>query len=167
MRAKRNNLGSVLVEAALAIPVFLFLVFGFIEMSRMLYIKATMSAAAQQVANLIAVNAKRTPSYNVSNFSTYADAVRFPGSVISSGQFSFNVTDAGNNTTVTNGMADGALSTKVVITVVFPPPGDSTLKVPLLDPGRLFGAPLFGQNGLQLSAQAVSFLERSRRPVLN
>ena len=166
-KVNRNNLGSVMLEAGLAIPIFLFFIFGFIEMSRMLYIKATMSAAAQQVANLIAVNARRAPGYNIAGFSTYADRVRYPGSVINTNQFSFNVSDAGNNGTVVNGSADGATSTKVVITIIFPPPGNTSLKVPLLDPGRFFGSPLFGPNGLELSAQAVCFLERSRRPVLN
>lgn len=163
----RNNLGAVIVEAAIALPIFLFLIFGLIEMSRMLYIKSTMSVAAQQVANLISTSASRTPSYNIPSFSTYANRVRFPGSVIDSSQFRFDVVDVNNASTVTDGMADGATSTKVVVTVIFPPPSNPELKVPLIDIGLLFGTPLFGPNGLVLSAQAICFLERSRRPILN
>ena len=163
----RNKKGSLLAEAGLAIPIFLFIIFGLIEMSRMLYIKSTLSSAAQQVASLISINSKKSPGYNLSGFTAYANRVRFPGSVVNSNQFSFNISDASNNSTVTNGVANGVTSTKVIVTVVFPPPGNNSLRVPLFDPGRLFGAPLFGQNGLQFSTQAVCFLERSRRPVLN
>lgn len=164
----RNKCGAILAEAGLAIPIFLFMIFGLIEVSRMLYIKSTLSSAAQQVASLISTKATKTASnYNLSSFKSYADGVRYPGSVIDSNQFSFDVSDASNNSTVTNGTASGATSTKVVVTVVFPPSSSSAYKVPFFDPGLLFGTPLFGQNGLSFSTQAVCFLEKSRRPILN
>ncbi len=164
---KRKNLGAVLVETALTIPVFLLLIFSLIELSRGLYVYNTLGIAAQQVAAKISINAKRTSTYNLSGFSTYADQVRFPGSVVDSNQFSFDVTDASNNSTVVGGLADGAMSTKVVVTVTFPPASDPSLKIPLVDPGNLIGTPVFGMDGLMLSGSATCFLERSRRPTLN
>ena len=165
--SQRSLFGSVLVETALTIPVFLMLIFSLMEMSRALYVYNTLSIAAQQVAGRIAINAKRTSTYNVGGFTTYADQVRFPGSVVDSSQFSFDVTDALNMPTVMNGQADGATSTKVVVTVTFPPATDSSLKIPVVDPGNLIGIPIFGAGGLMLSGSATCFLERSRRPTLN
>ncbi|MBI2995880.1 MAG: pilus assembly protein [Candidatus Melainabacteria bacterium] len=162
----RRDLGAIMVEAAFAIPVFLFLIFGLLELSRIMYIKNALNIAAQQVASSISIHAKRTATYDVASFSTYAASIHYPGAVFSSSQFSFNVTNASNSSTVTNGQADGIASTKVVVNAIFPPP-NSGVKVPTFDPGRLFGAPIFGRNGIQLSAQAICFLERSRRPVLN
>ena len=164
---KRSKSGSVMVETALTIPVFLLLIFSLIEMSRALYVYNTLGVAAQLVASKIAINTKRTSAYNVGGFSSYADQVRFPGSVVDSSQFSFDVTDALNNTTVTGGLANGATSTKVVVTVAFPPATDPSLKIPLIDPGNLIGTPIFGAGGLMLSSSATCFLERSRRPTLN
>lgn len=163
----RRNTGAVLAEAALTFPVFLLLIFSVMELSRALYVYNILGVAAQQVAAKIAINAKRTPAYNIGGFTTYADQVRFPGAVVDSTQFSFNVTDALNNGTVVNGQANGATSTKVVVTVVFPPPADSSLKIPIIDPGNLIGMPVFGADGLMLSGSATCFLERSRRPTLN
>ena len=164
---KRGVVGAVLAETALTIPIFLLLIFSLIELSRALYVYNTLGIAAQQVAGKIAINSKKTSTYAVSGFSTYADQVRFPGSVVDSSQFSFDVTNAANNSTVVNGQADGATSTKVVVTVVFPPASDSSLKIPVVDPGNLIGMPIFGVDGLMLSSSATCFLERSRRPTLN
>ncbi len=168
MHLLRNKYGALIAEAGIAIPIFLFMIFGIIEISRMLYIKSTLSSAAQQVADLISINATKTASnYTLSSFKSFADSVRYPGSVIDSNQFSFDVSDASNNSTVANGTASGITSTKVVVTVKFPPSSSSVYKVPFFDPGLLFGTPLFGQNGLSFSTQAVCFLEKSRRPILN
>ncbi len=164
---KRNKNGSVMVETALTIPIFLLLIFTLIEMSRALYVYNTLGVAAQLVADQIAIQTKRTSTYNVGGFSSFANGVRFPGSVVDSSQFSFDVTDASNNSTVTGGLANGATSTKVVVTVVFPPVTDPSLKIPLVDPGDFVGAPVFGMDGLMLSGSATCFLERSRRPTLN
>lgn len=163
----RKNKGAVIVEVALAMPIFLFLIFSLVELGRMTYIKSTLSIAAQQVASKIGTNVRRSATYNVSDFRAYANNIRFPGAVINSSQFSFDVTDSTNNSTVTNGQANGSTSTKVVVTVTFPPPNNNSIKVPLFDIGRLIGAPIFGENGLQLSASATKFLERSRRPTVN
>ena len=164
---KRSLVGTVLAETALTIPVFLLLIFSLIEMSRALYVYNTLGIAAQQVAGNISINAKKTSTYNVGGFSTYADQVRFPGSVVNSNQFTFDVTDATNNSTVAGGLADGAMSTKVVVNVTFPPASDPSLKIPFFDPGNLIGVPVFGAGGLMLSGSATCFLERSRRPTLN
>lgn len=163
----RKNNGSVMVETALAVPVFLLIVFSFFEVSRALYVMNTLGAAAQKVASKIAVGARRSPTYSVSGFTRYADQVRFPGSVIDSSQFSFDVTNASNSSTVSNGQADGATSTKVLVTVSFPPANNSAVKIPVFDPGNLVGLPIFGPNGLRLTSSATCFLERSRRPSLN
>lgn len=165
-RGRRNN-GSVLVETALAIPTFVMVIFAFIELSRAMYIQNTLGIAAQKVAAQIAINEKRTPGYALSRFTQYADQVRFPGAIVDSSQFSFDVTNSTGGTTVSNSTADGAASTKVVVTVSFPPPNNTSLKIPIFDPGALIGRPIFGPGGLNLSSQAVSFLERSRRPTLN
>lgn len=162
----KNNNGSIMVEAAFAIPILLFLVFGSIELSRMLYIRNALSTAAQQVASLISTQSTDPYTYNLSNFTQYADQIRYPGAVLNSDQFSFDVLDSSNTTTVAGGTADASMSTKVLVTVIFPPPGDTSHKVPMVDPGNLFGAPVFGENGLVLMAEAVCFLEGSRRPVL-
>lgn len=167
IKKTRKNKGSIMVELALTMPIFLLVIFSFIELSRALYIFSTLSIAAQKVASKISVGAKRTPVYNLSGFGIYADQVRFPGAVVDSNQFSFDVTDASNTSTVTNGLADGIASTKVVVNVSFPPPTRPELKIPLFDPGSLISKPIFGQNGLPLMSQAVCFLERSRRPTLN
>ena len=164
---KRKEIGSVMVETALTIPVFLLLILSLVEMSRALYVYNTLGVAAQLVADQIAINTKRTSTYNIGGFSSYANQVRFPGSVVDSSQFSFDVTDASNNSTVAGGLANGATSTKVVVTVVFPPATDPSLKIPLVDPGNLIGTPIFGAGGLMLSGSATCFLERSRRPTLN
>ena len=164
---KRKEAGSVLVETALTIPIFLLLIFSLIEISRALYVYNTLGVAAQLVADQIAINAKRTSTYNVGGFTTFANQVRFPGSVVDSSQFSFDVTDALNNSTVAGGLANGSTSTKVVVTVIFPPVTDPSLKIPLVDPGNLIGTPIFGAAGLMLSSSATCFLERSRRPTLN
>ena len=156
-----------MVELALAMPIFLLLIFSLIELARTMYILNSLNVAAQQVATQIAIRSKRSPSYNISSFSTFADQVRFQGAVVSTNQFSFDVTNAANSSTVTNGQADGGASTKVVVTVRFPPPDDPSLKIPVFDPGNLIGVPIFGENGLQLSSSATCFLERSRRPTLN
>ena len=164
---KRGNIGAVLAETALTIPIFLLLMFSLVELSRALYIYNTLGIAAQQVAGKIAINAKRTSTYDLAGFTTYADQVRFPGSVVASNQFTFNVTDAANNSTVAGGQANGATSTKVVVNVIFPPASDPSLKIPFVDPGNLIGVPVFGVDGLMLSGSATCFLERSRRPTLN
>ena len=164
---QRRSVGSVMVETALTIPIFLMLIFSLIELSRALYVYNTLSIAAQQVAGKIAINARRTPGYNLSGFTVYADQVRFPGSIVDSGQFAFDITNATNNGTVVNGQANGATSTKVVVNVTFPPASDPSLKIPFFDPGNLIGVPIFGMDGLMLSGSATCFLERSRRPTLN
>ena len=163
----RQKSGSVLVETALAIPVFLMVIFSVIELSRAMYVLNTLGIAAQKVADKIAINASKRPAYNLSGFSQYADQVRFPGSVVDSSQFSFDVTNASNGSTVSNGQADSVASTKVIVSIVFPPPGNSSLKIPIFDPGNFIGHPIFGQNGLTLTSSATCFLERSRRPILN
>lgn len=163
----RKNKGSVIVEVALAMPIFLFLIFSLVELGRAAYIKSTLAVAAQQVASRIGTGVKRAGTYDVAGFTTFTNDIRFPGAVINSSQFRFDVTDTTNNSTVNNGQANGTTSTKVVVTVSFPPPGNNQIKVPLFDLGRLIGVPIFGQNGLQLSASATKFLERSRRPTLN
>lgn len=167
MRTLRNKSGSVIVEAALAIPIFLMIIFTLIELGRAMYVLSTLDIAAQRVASLVGANATRTSTYNVSSFRQYADQIRFPGSVIDSGQFSFDVTDTLNNTTVNMGQANAITSTKVVVTVSFPPPNDSSYRIPIFDPGLLIGVPIFGPGGLPLSSSATCFLERSRRPTLN
>lgn len=163
----RNKEGSVITEAALAIPIFLMMIFTLIEFGRTVYVLNTLNVAAQQVANSIAKNATRAGSYNLSNFGNFTANIYFPGSVINSNQFSFDVRDASNNSTVMNGLAPTNISTKVVVTVNFPPPSNPGYKIPLFDPGNLIGLPIFGINGLPLSASATCFLERSRRPILN
>jgi len=167
IKLKRQTYGSILVEMALTLPIFFMVVFSFMELSRAMYVLNTLNIAAQKVASKISINAKRGSSYDLNSFTQYTNQVRFPGSVISSDQFSFDVVNALNNSTVTNGQADGALSTKVVVTVRFPPPSSPGLKIPIFDPGALVGIPIFGPDGLMLSSQAVCFLERSRRPTLN
>lgn len=167
IKPKRNFHGSVLVETALTLPIFLMLIFSLLELGRALYVYNTLSIAAQQVATQISIKEKRAATYNIAGFSSYANQVRFPGAVVDSSQFAFDVTNATNNSTVTNGQADGATSTKVVVTVTFPPSTDSSLKIPLVDPGDFIGMPIFGMDGLMLSGSAVCFLERSRRPTLN
>ena len=167
MKPVRNNKGSLMVELAMTMPIFLLVIFSFIELSRALYIFSTLGIAAQKVASKISIDAKRTSTYDLSGFGAYADQVRFPGAVVDSNQFSFDVTDASNTSTVTNGLADGATSTKVVVNVSFPPSTRPELKIPIFDPGSLIGKSIFGQDGLQLMSQAVCFLERSRRPTLN
>ena len=164
---KRNSKGSVMAEVAFVYPIFLFLLFSFVEFSRALYVQSTLAAAAQQVAGQIAMKARRTPFYNISSFSSFADRVRYPGSVVNSKQFSFDVVDLQNNSTVDpNGLADGVASTKVIVTVTFPPQNRPDLRIPIFDPGRLIGQPVFGKKGLRLRSQAVRFLERSRRPTV-
>lgn len=162
----RNKKGSIMVETALAIPMFLMVIFTLVEVGRAMYVLNTLDVAAQRVASLIGTNAARASTYNVSTFSQYADQVRIPGSVISSSQFSFDVRDALNNGTVVNGQASSATSTKVVVTVNFPPPGQDSYKIPVFDPGLLIGIPIFGPAGLPLSSSATCFLERSRRPTI-
>jgi Flp pilus assembly protein TadG len=168
MTGRRLNFyGSVMAEFALTIPVFLLIIFSFMELGRALYVQNTLAIAAQKAAALIAINAKRTSTYTVSGFSAYASQIRFPGAVVSNDQFSFDVTDALGNSTVLNGEANGGTSTKVVVMVTFPPPSNPSLRIPIVDPGNLIGMPVFGQNGLTLSTSATCFLERSRRPSLN
>jgi Flp pilus assembly protein TadG len=168
-KQKRNNFGAVIAEAALAIPLFFMVVFTMVELGRAMYIWNTLDIAAQRVAALIGTSAKRGPNYNLSSFRQYADRVRFPGSVIDSNQFSFDVTDALNNSTVNPAtqQATGGTSTKVVITARFPPPNNRTYKIPLFDPGNLIGLPIFGPAGLTITSSATCFLERSRRPTIN
>src|SRR3990167_6637283 len=103
----RKTNASTMVETALVIPVFLLIVFSFFELSRALYVMNTLGIAAQKVAAKIAVKAKKTGSYDLSTFGQFADQVRFPGSVVDSTQFKFDVTDASNSTTVINGQASG------------------------------------------------------------
>lgn len=165
-RIRKNN-GSIMIETALGIPVFLMTIFAFFELSRALYVHSTLGIAAQKVASKISVNAKRTSTYNVSGFRQYADQVRFPGAVTNSDQFSFDVVNAQGGGTVINGQADGAASTKVIVTVSFPSATDSTYKIPVFDPGGIIGRPIFGADGLMLSSSATCFLERSRRPTIN
>ncbi len=164
---RKNKSGAVIAETALVIPVFLLLIFSLIEISRAVYIQNTLGVAAQQVASRISIGTRRSSSYDVASFSTFTTSVRFPGSVVSSDQFSFDVTDASNMSTVAGGMADGTLSTKIVVNVIFPPPSNPSLKIPVVDPGNLIGVPIFGADGLMLSSSATCFLERSRRPTLN
>jgi len=163
----RKNNGSVMVETAFAVPVFLLIVFSFFEVSRALYVMSTLGAAAQKVASKISTGARRSPNYSISGFAGYTNGIRFPGSVIDSSQFSFDVTNPSNSSTVSNGQADGATSTKVVVTVSFPPANNNTFKIPIFDPGNLINRPIFGASGLKLSSSATCFLERSRRPTLN
>lgn len=167
IKLRRNRIGSITVETALAMPVFLFLILALVELGRIAYIQSALGIAAQQVAEQIGINAQRTSTYNVASFKRFADRVRIQGAVVSSSQFTFDVTDANNNSTVNNGEADGVASTKVVVNVSFPPPGRNNLQVPIFDIGRLLGAPIFGDNGIRLTSSATKFLERSRRPTLN
>lgn len=163
----RRKLGSAVVETAFAMPVLLCFLFSFFEVARAMYIYSALGIAAQKVATEIAVNAQRSNTYSLSGFTTFADQVRLPGAVLNSNQFSFDVTNPTNTSTVMSGLADGATSTKVVVTASFPPPGDNSVRIPLFDPGNFFGTPIFGINGLPLSSSATCFLERSRRPTLN
>lgn len=163
---RRNQKGSIIVEVALAMPIFLFLIFSLVEIGRAAYIQSTLSIAAQQAASSIGTSSRRGSSYDVSSFKTAADRIRFPGAIVDSSQFTFDVTDRNNNSTVVNGQASGATSTKVVVTVAFPPPNNN-LKVPIFDIGQIIGTPIFGNNGIRLSSSATKFLERSRRPVIN
>lgn len=160
-------MGIVAVETAVSISIFLFVFFSFIELARALYILNTIQIAAQATANKISINETGYNGYIVSNFNQYANQVRFPGSVIDSTQFSFDVVNSSNISTVSSGIGDSATSTKVVVTVSFPPTASPTYKVPIFDPGRLIGNPIFGANGLPLTARATCFLERSRRPIIN
>lgn len=162
----RNSVGAIIAESAIALPIFFFLIFSLIEFTRAVYIQNTLGVAAQQAASNIAINAKKSPGYNLTGFSNYVNNIRFPGSVVNSGQFSFQVVDVNNNNTVTNNQADGTTSTKVIVTVTFPPP-DNSLKLPIVDPGNLIGTPIFGAGGVMFSGTATAFLERSRRPILN
>lgn len=168
-KKNRNNLGSLMAEAALAIPIFFMVVFTLVEFGRAMYIWNTLDIAAQRVAALIGANATRAPNYNLSSFRQYANRIRFPGSVINSNQFSFDVTNALNTSTVNPAtqQASGSTSTKVVVTARFPPPNNRIYKIPLFDPGNLIGLPIFGPTGLTITSSATCFLERSRRPTIN
>ncbi len=163
----KNQIGAVTVEVAMSIGIFLFVFFSFIELARALYILNTIQIAAQSTANKISINETGYNGYTVSNFTQYANEVRFPGSVIDSTQFAFDVVNSSNTSTVTSGVGDSATSTKVIVTVSFPPSASPSYKVPIFDPGRLIGHPIFGTNGLPLTARATCFLERSRRPIIN
>lgn len=156
-----------MAEAALAFPVFIFLVLGLVELGRAAYIQSALSVAAQQAASQISINARKRGAYDVGSFTQYVNRIRFPGAVVDSSQFTFDVRDALNNSTVANNQADATRSTKVIVTVRFPPPGNNSLKVPIVDIGNILGTPIFGQNGLELSTSATGFLERSRRPTIN
>ena len=164
---RKDVRGAVMAEFALAAPVFLFMIFSLIEFGRAMYVLNTLSVAAQQAASAIGIEARRTNTYNVGSFASHTRNIRFPGSVVNQNQFSFDVTNAQGGSTVVNGQADGATSTKVVVTVTFPPPGDRARRIPIFDPGNLIGRPVFGIGGLMLTGQATSFIERSRRPTLN
>lgn len=163
----KNQMGAVSVEVAMSTGIFLFVFFSFIELARALYILNTIQIAAQSTANKISINETGYNGYTVSNFSQYADQIRFPGSVIDSTQFAFDVVNSSNTTTVSGGVGDSATSTKVIVTVTFPPAATPTYKVPMFDPGRLIGHPVFGDSGLPLVGRATCFLERSRRPIIN
>lgn len=167
-RQQRNNKGSVIAEAALAIPIFFMVIFTMIELGRAMYVLNTMDVAAQRVASSIGTNARRGSSYDTSSFYQYIPQnLYFPGSVVSRNQFSFDVQNSQSQTTVMGGMANANTSTKVVVTVSFPPPGRPGYRIPLFDPGRLIGQPIFGPNGLPLMSTASCLLERSRRPIIN
>lgn len=168
-KQKRNNAGALMAEAALAIPIFFMVVFMLVEFGRAMYIWNTLDMAAQRVAALIGTSERRSPNYRLANFRQYADRVRFPGSVIDSNQFSFDVVNPTNSSTVNPAtqQATGSTSTKVVVTARFPPPNNNTYKIPLFDPGNLIGLPIFGPAGLTITSSATCFLERSRRPTIN
>ncbi len=56
------RLGATAVEFAIVMPVFLAMVLGVIEMSRALWIKATMQYAAEQTTRYFMVNNEKTPT---------------------------------------------------------------------------------------------------------
>ena len=64
------RLGATAVEFALVVPVFLAMVLGTIEMSRALWIKATMQYAAEQTTRYFMVNNDKTTA----ELETYAQA---------------------------------------------------------------------------------------------
>ena len=162
----KNNTGAVMAEIALTMPIFVMILFSIFEISRTLYIQNMLAIGAQKVAEAIAINAKRGSTFDMTGWGSYASTVKFPGAILDSSQFSFNVTDALNNSTVSGTSADGTASTKVVVTVVFPPVGSPGLKIPLFDPGNLIGCPIFGASGLNLSSSATVIIERSNKPIL-
>ncbi|HET6381284.1 MAG TPA: TadE family protein [candidate division Zixibacteria bacterium] len=65
-RRERRGRGQALVEFALVIPIFLLLLFGLIDMARIVYFNSTLSQAAREGARLAAVEAYwvgRTEAY--------------------------------------------------------------------------------------------------------
>lgn len=163
----RKNSGSIIAEAALALPLFFFMIFSFTELARAMYVVNTINIAAQAAAKQIAVNAMASPDYNISTFSSYTNSVRFPISVTSSNQFSYDIRDTNNTSVISMGTASRDTSKKVVVTVTFPAPGDNTYKIPMFDPGNLIGVSVFGAMGLTFSSSATSVLEGSRRTFVN
>jgi Flp pilus assembly protein TadG len=54
---RRGPSGQALVEFALVIPIFFFLLFGLIDMGRFVYLNSTLSQAAREAARVAAVEA--------------------------------------------------------------------------------------------------------------
>ncbi len=165
-RYRRENSGAAVAEAIFAIPIVLTLFFGCWELARAQYVSNCCAVSAQSVANSIAQNTTTNGPITISSFSTYASQWRFDGAVMENGQFSYDVLDSNNTTTVVGGIADGTMSSKVSVTVNFPPPSFPDYKIPTFDPGALYGGMMFPTGGLTLMSTAYAFLELSTRPTL-
>ena len=166
MKMLRGNIASIMAESALAFPIMFFMIFSLVELGRAMYVINTLQVAAQKAASEIAQNARPSPNYSVGNFSSYVSSVRFPISVTMDSQFSFDLRDGNNSSTVSGGVGDGTTSKKVVVTVSFPAPGDTDSRIPMFDPGNLLGMSVFGSSGLQLMSTATAFMERAKKSFL-
>ena len=165
-RHRRENSGTAVAEATFAIPIVLMLFFACFELSRAHYVSNCCAISAQGVANQIAANTTTNGPITVSSFSTYATSWRFDGAVMENGQFAYDVLDSNNTSTVVAGVADGTMSSKVSVTVNFPPPSFPDYKIPVFDPGAFYGGMMFPVGGLALMSTAYAFLELSTRPTL-
>ena len=162
---KRNESGTVLVESAIVIPVFLLVIFGCFELSRMMYAMNTCGIAAEHVAYKIGFNiAPYGNTISTTDFDTYASEIRFPGTVLENAQFSYDILDANNVSVLSMGQAIGAQSKKVVVTCSFPPPNFPEFKIPMFDPGTLVNnGMMFPAGGIQLMSSATALIQYSRR----
>ncbi len=162
---KRNDSGAALVEAAVVIPIFLLIIFGCFELSRIMYVMNTCGIAAEHVAYKVGYNiAPYGNTISTTDFDPYATEIRFPGSVLENAQFSYDILDANNMSILSMGQAVGAQSRKVVVTCSFPPPNFPEFKIPIFDPGTLVqNGMMFPAGGVQLMSSATALIQFSRR----
>ena len=78
-RGRRRQRGQTLVEFAFAFPIFLVLIFGFIDLARYVFLTAVLSQAAREGARTIVVEAKWIGSTDGMCASSPADLVTYPG----------------------------------------------------------------------------------------